>query len=152
MLLPVRKKYPGGLRASLAAGKMKKEHQDFWWYSLPLCRRAGLFPDNRPQRAGGLFPGSRLSPDALFLPVALCHADSVHRAHILPGSRVTECLPGFGGMVLPVVVLLNPAEPGSMFPDSGRHWPGAGSSGIMRGAHAESLWARRAFPRRRGIG
>lgn len=59
------------------------------------------------------FPGSRLSTDALFLPVALCHADSVHRAHILPGSSVAECLPGSGGMVLPVVVLLNPAESGA---------------------------------------
>ena len=56
MLLPVRKKYPGGLRASLAAKKMKKEHQNFWWYSLPLCRRAGMFPDNRPQRAGRISP------------------------------------------------------------------------------------------------
>ena len=92
---------------------MKKEHQNFWWYSFPLCRRAGLIPDNRPQRAGRIFPGSRFSPDALFLPVALCHADSVHRAHILSGSRVTECLPGSGGMVLPVVVILNPAEPGA---------------------------------------
>ena len=111
MLLPVRKKYPGGLRASLAAKKMKKEHQNFWWYSLPLCRRAGMFPDNRPQRAGRISPAPgfpRMRFFFLWLSVMLIPSTG----HIsCPDPAWRNACPVPGGWCCPLLCSLIPQNP-----------------------------------------